>query len=144
MIEQYRPLILWIALSIVILIVMKKIIKKAIFIVIGLGIAIAIGCIPFSTIEGTVDTAIGSYNVIKEQAALWTTVTNEENPDEKVIYILNSLPVMLNSDGVEIEDSDFYKMFGLPEDGSIPGMDSLMELEKSLTGETTTEEEISQ
>lgn len=137
--EQYKALILWIALSIVILIVMKKVIKKAIFIVVALGIMIAIGCVPFEKVEGTINTVTGSYGIIKEQAALWTTVTNEENPEEKVIYILNTLPVMLNSDGVEIKDSDFYKMFGLPEDGGIPGLEEFEDLEKEFNSNTETE-----
>ena len=82
---------------------------------------------------------IERYGIIKEQAALWTTVTNEENPEEKVIYILKTLPVMLNSDGVEIKDSDFYKMFGLPEDEGIPGLENFENLEKEFNSNTETE-----
>lgn len=93
---RYTNLVIWIVVAVVALVLVKKIIKKAIGFIIVAAILVGIGCIPFSTVNTAVDTVKGGYQTITKSAALWSVEESEEHPDEYTIYILNAIPITVH------------------------------------------------
>lgn len=102
--EQHGTLI-WILVAIIAIVFVIKIIKKATGILIVGVILIFSGLVPYSTVESIVDTTTGGYETIKQQAALWSIEENSNGQGEKILYILNSIPITLES-GEEFNDED--------------------------------------
>lgn len=102
--EQYGTLI-WILVAVIAIALVIKFIKKTIGILVVGGLLICSGLIPYSTVEGIVDTTTGGYETIKQQAALWSIEENANGEGEKILYILNSIPITLES-GEEFDDEE--------------------------------------
>ncbi len=118
--ENYTGMIIWVVIALLGIVIVGKAIKKIAGVLILIGILLFAGSVPYSTINSTIDTVTGGYEQITKQAALWHMDENTVS-GEKVLYLLNTIPVLLQSPPEDI-------------------MEQLPEIQENLNTTETTEQ----
>ena len=101
--ENYSGMIIWAIVAVIGIVIVAKIVKKIAGVLLLVAILLFSGSIPYSTVNSMVDTATGGYEQITQQAALWHIDENTVS-GEKVLYLLNTIPVLLKSQPEDIVD----------------------------------------